>query len=661
MEKKIALALATLLALTVVVSTPLYVKDSTVEAVYPPWHWKIMLAQQGCNAWIVGWLTLNGQPIPGTDFMLRCNCTLPEPQPLGQFVFTKIPTNVIPNDIHYVKYIDWNKDGYAEERIPIDAPIPGPIWPSEDPNTWYQHEERGAGPFGPWIVVVEVRQQPYDAKDPYFYWQLTVKQHGLTTDLVGYLTLNGQPISGTDYTIHCGKTLMCQVKPTPWCTVPNDIHLEVLINGLPPPILIDQPITQFPWTYTYTLAPGVDVTLELTEVQVHHYSVMNGWLNSGGQLDGLPPWNTTTSWRLGDGVPFATRAPYVMPLHDGQTITFTQRDPITGIVLLGVPLEGFVSLDHMWYSSDQGTWFRARILLEEQGCGWIYTGVGKQPILGSVDLKTYNNYQGVYTFGPDNTPGTADDELLAGTVGTGSAGAGPPIGPCLQLLRGPDNIPGTGDDPIGRGDTSGPNPPGSSILYLPTTMYVTFWNDAPGAKRWDPLFQSPWPQLFTTGTSSDTVIEPVSSINGQSVTRTGKPWEFFAGIEHPASKVPWKNPKCNVYVTYVACWSVLHTATPLGNVDVIFEVEETKVRDDDLIADINADEVCNIVDIVIAALAFDTQDEWIGPDGIPMTADDHTVADLKYDARGDLRPALGLVNIVDIVRIALDFDKTLDP
>jgi hypothetical protein len=312
----------------------------------------------------------------------------------------------------------------------------------------------------------------------------------------------------------------------------------------------------------------------------------------------------------------------------------------------------------MWYSYDVGTFFRARILLEEQGCGWIYTGVGKQPILGAVDLKTYNNYQGVYTFGPDNTAKTADDELLAGeVVGGGSAGAGPPLTPCLQLLRGYDDIPGTADDPIGRGDINGPNVPGSSILYLPSTMYVTYWNDA--IKQFVPLFSSPWPQLLTTGTAYDIVMEPVSAINGANTTQTGQPWEFFAGLDHPTKKVPWKNPECNVYVKYATAWSVLHTPSALGNVDVLMEVWEKKVRSDVLIADINCDETCNIVDIVIAALAFDTKDEGPGPDGIPMTADDKQTADAKYDARGDLRPSLGLVNIVDIVRIALDFDKKL--
>jgi hypothetical protein len=397
------------------------------------------------------------------------------------------------------------------------------------------------------------------------------------------------------------------------------------------------------------------VDLEVTEVQRHFYYIMEGWLNSGGQLASLPAWNLS-GWMVGDGVPFATRAPWMMPLLDGQEITFTQRDPITGIVKLGVPAYSYSGLDHSWYSTDVGTWFNAKIVMETQGCGWLFTGIGKNPILGSVDYMTYNNYSGVYSFGLDGVAKTQDDELLAGEAFVNaSAGAGPPLGPCLQNLRGYDDIPCTPDDPLGRADPDGPNPPGSSILYLPTTMIATFWTGA----SWAPLFVAPWPQLLTTGTAYDEVIEPLSGIDGQFAIQTGEPWEFFAGIQGP--HVGWKDPKCNVFVKYACAWSVLHTTTDMGNLDVLFEVWEKKVREDELIADINCDETCNIIDIVICALGFGSQDEYIGPDGIPGTGDDKPVADPAYDARGDIRPTRGKIDIVDIVKIALDFGKNLDP
>jgi len=386
-----------------------------------------------------------------------------------------------------------------------------------------------------------------------------------------------------------------------------------------PPINIDANITQFPWTYRhYVDPPFLYVDLELTEVQMYHYTIMGGETTSDGQLGTFDPW----FWDEPGAVPFATRAPYMTPMLLGQNITFTQRDPITGIVKLGVPWESYDGLDHIYYSDRVGTYFRVRIFLETQGCGWLYTGIGKDPILGAVDYDVYNDNTGVYT--------AALDELLAGPVDSThpayeAAGAGPPIGPCLQELRGYDDIPGTPDDAIGRGDPDGPNPPGSSLMFLPTTMLVTYWDGV----GWVPLFGSPWPQLLTTGTAHDIVNEPGSAIDGEEHTVTGEPWEFIAGLDHPGQQVPWKHEKCNAYVTYVCCWSVM----------------------DCVIADIDCNELVDIVDIVICALAFGAQDEGFG---VP-------VADPNFDARGDLADVRGLIDIVDIVKIAINFGWQLTP
>jgi hypothetical protein len=144
-----------------------------------------MLAQANCNAWIVGYLTLDGVPIEDTEFFLNCTCELPEPQPKGQFVFWKVATSVIPNDIHYDKFIDYNKDGIADEIIPIEHSIPyfDPEYEyliPEEPHTWYQHVEEGWNDYFqvPWMVVVEVREQPYDPDRPFFEWQIMMKTHG---------------------------------------------------------------------------------------------------------------------------------------------------------------------------------------------------------------------------------------------------------------------------------------------------------------------------------------------------------------------------------------------------------------------------------------------------------------------------------------------------
>ena len=672
MRKKISLVLTTMLIMTALLTTSyLTLPATTFEEPSPGpggvYHWKIMLAQENVNAWIIGFLTLDGDPIPGTDFFLNCTCPEPaEPQPKGQFVFWKQNTTVVPNDIHYDKFIDYNKDGVADEIVPINHPIPyfDPEYEyliPEEPHTWYQHVEIGEGPFGPWMVVVEVREQPYDEERPFFEWQIMMKTHVVQASFIGYLTLDDVPLEGTEFdlkTVGVNPDLQCQVVQTPYCKVPNDIYAELTIDTTP--IEIDEPITQFPWTKRIIIEPYlVWVDLEVTEVQMHRYVVMEGWLNSGGVLGTNPPWDLS-GWEIGDGVPFATRAPRVMPLLEGQDTTFTQRDPITGIVKLGIPAASYSGLDHMWYSYDVGTWFRANIILETQGCGWLFTGVGKQPILGAVDLEVFNNLTGVYTFGPDGVDGTQDDELLAGptSVEGYAAGAGPPIGPCLQELRGPDKIPGTPDDPIGRGDPDGPNAPGSAIMYLPTTMVVTFWSGG----QWNLLYTSPWPQLLTTGRAYDKVIEPASPINGLEATQEGHPWEFFAGVDHSEyDPVPWKDKYCNAYVKYASAWSVLNVQTPMGRNDVISEVHEKSVREDLVIADVNCDELVDIVDIVICALAFGAEDEYVGPDGIPMTGDDKQVADFNYDARGDLTPTRGLIDIVDIVRIAINFGWQLTP
>jgi hypothetical protein len=319
-------------------------------------------------------------------------------------------------------------------------------------------------------------------------------------------------------------------------------------------------------------------------------------------------------------------------------------------VKLGVPAASYIGLDHTYWSDRVGTYFRVQILLDTQGCGWLFTGIGKDPILGDVDVITYDNNNGTYTFGPDGGAGTPDDVLLAGHVDTlhpayPAAGAGPPLGPCLQELRGPDDIPGTADDPFGDNQK---DPPGSSLLYLPTTMVVTFWNGT----HWNPLFGSPWPQLLTTATAYDEVIEPASAINGAASARTGMPWEFLAGADpdNLFAPVPWKTSKCNAYVKYVCVWSVLDVTTALGSLDVHFKVVEKKVREDVVIADADCNQKVNILDILVAAVAFGSADEAFG----------NPVASPNYDARADM-DGNSLINILDILAMAVDFGKQITP
>jgi len=327
----------------------------------------------------------------------------------------------------------------------------------------------------------------------------------------------------------------------------------------------------------------------------------------------------------------------VPPLSSCQNITFSNPWTYPGygmIINLTVPAASYVGVSHMFYDSSINFWFRLYSSLSQNGYGWIFLNASE----GDVDCHTFSNNTGTYWRSPSPLAGQ-----LAALPG--------------QLPSpGSDGVAGTADDGFGDGTN---DPAGSSILMLPVTMTAEYHGGV--GVGWQTLFTFSWPQVFTTENASAKVIEPASQIDGSFLTEKGQPWEFYAGVERPALKVPYDDPYWNAYVTYVCAWAMLDVPTTMGDYDNCFVITEKKVREDVLIADINCDEVCNIVDIVIAALAFDTENMNFGPDGVPYTADDKKVPDPEYDARGDLRPASGLVNIVDIVRIALDFDERLEP
>lgn len=176
---------------------------------------------------------------------------------------------------------------------------------------------------------------------------------------------------------------------------------------------------------------------------------------------------------------------------------------------LGVSTEGFRGIDHTFYSSLQSRYIRLQLIMQEQGCGYLFTGIGKNPILADVDILTWNNNSGVYACGPDHLPNTADDILIV-------------TGPCLREASGPDGIPGTGD----LGDIFGdgvPDPKGSSILYLPTKLDLSYHDGV----QWQPMCQVPFPMLMTTSIASDVVLEPSSTLNGVYAAERGYPWRYL--------------------------------------------------------------------------------------------------------------------------------------
>ena len=360
----------------------------------------------------------------------------------------------------------------------------------------------------------------------------------------------------------------------------------------------------------------------------HRYIVMGGMAKACSDLVAQPP---TVDWKT----PFQTRPPDFWPLYAEQNITFSDSWTLAGygqIVNLTVPAETYVGLSHAWYDAPSLTWYRMEVTLDQDGYGWIFLNS-----TGDVDSYTFNNDTGAWWTDPSSMAGqkAADTGQLPNV--------------------GPDGVAGTADDGFGNGT---PDPRGSSVLLIPSTMHVDFWTGS----AWTLLFESPWPQVFTTATAYDIVDEPNSELNGWNSTETGHPWEFYAGVDHSEyDPVPYGHPNWNAYVTYVCAWSVINQETALGDLDVIFQIVEKKVREDLVIADVNRDELVDIVDIVICALAFGAEDEGPGYDGTPGTPDDKQVADFNYDARGDISDSRGLIDIVDIVRIAINFGWQLTP
>jgi hypothetical protein len=378
-------------------------------------------------------------------------------------------------------------------------------------------------------------------------------------------------------------------------------------------------------------------------VENHRYIVMGGFAKGCSDLVLQP---ATVDWKT----PFQTRPPDFMPFYSEQNITFSDPWTLPGyglIVNLTVPYETYAGLTHAWYDAMSSTWYRLVVTLEQDGYGWVFLND-----TSDVDSLTFNDENGVFWHTPVgvNAPGGASPQTGALAAATG-----------ILPNVGPDGVGGTADDGFGDGTL---DPPGSSILLVPSRMHVDFWTGS----AWNLLFEGPWPQVFTTEWAYDIVLESdqapgtdTNELYGWNSSERGQPWEFFAGLDHSEYKVEYGHPKWNAYVTYVCAWSVIDQETALGELDVIFQVGEKKVREDCAIADVNCDEQVDIVDIVICALAFGAKDEGPGTDGTPGTIDDKPVADPNYDARGDVSDARGEIDIVDIVRIAINFGWKLTP
>jgi len=324
---------------------------------------------------------------------------------------------------------------------------------------------------------------------------------------------------------------------------------------------------------------GLSVEIELDEVQRHTVYTMGGLTKSYGQLGETAAWPMEfeeSDIQPGDianlPVPFATRPYYLTTaaIHNDEVLT--QANPITGIVKIGVPADSYQGLDHTYFSPRYKTYFNVKTVMLEQGCGYIFTGSGKNPVFGDVDYEVYNDNTGVYT--------VADDQFISAPNIPIPACMGnrpwlPYAQPTMpeQWVSGVDEIPGTSDlyDMFGDGN---PDLAGSAILYLPTILAVSIWMGT----YWGPLFMSAWPQVLTTGTASDIVIESQSDIDGSAWSGSGSPIEFVA------SGVVWnstyKDFKAGVIADYVAAWSCLEVPTALGALDVMYVMTAYNVRAD---------------------------------------------------------------------------------
>ena len=382
--------------------------------------------------------------------------------------------------------------------------------------------------------------------------------------------------------------------------------------------------------------------------------------------------------------PFVTRGPQLTPQVQWQDINFSMPlDPDgpgplpTCIVFLTVPWQSIQSLEHIYFSGTLG-YTRVKLLPVpgSDGMGWLYIVPG----IADVDIYVNNTYM------PNPMPPPPEIPIAVWTSPSPTPGAFASF-PTQTFYPFPDPGndtlpgfcpmgPGTQDDGFGDGV---PDPAGSSVLFVPMQLSVESWNGT----HWDFTFGGPWVLPLTTGTASDTVWPPTGLlIDGETLTYTGAPWEDVH------TTMMWGANDNKKFVTYAYAWSFLQyflsPGPPVVKLDIIYGGYEKKVKDMHVINDISCDNGVDIVDLVIAALAFGSRDEgspaypgydptgkgapgnkWPGPYPPAMPAfllveAEPNIAGAPFDARADVNPD-GIIDICDLVKIALDFGKVIDP
>jgi len=337
-----------------------------------------------------------------------------------------------------------------------------------------------------------------------------------------------------------------------------------------------------PKLVTLDLEPYFDMTFPAD--QWHLFATHGGKTTSCGQLGSGDAWHRHYSNPLiQGGVPFGTRLPWLTPYVGAENLTFSAPDPQTGIIYMTAPAEGFVDpLDHKYWSPRFEMYFWIKMIMPQDGYGWLFTGLGTDPVLGDVDILTYGIGAAPYFTGSDPSNGVCWQNA---TTNQGSnfpdqlaayRGGFPDIGP--------DLVPGTADDGFGDGT---PDPAGSSVLFLPTKLLVQF--DMTGAGNWKPLFLSPFPMILTTETAFSFINEPTSLIHGCPLNSVNdpnnQPPSPIAVNPHggPITGQPWPGPwpkdapESISFVKYVNSWSILEIVTALGFLDTNYETTEWKI------------------------------------------------------------------------------------
>ena len=320
------------------------------------------------------------------------------------------------------------------------------------------------------------------------------------------------------------------------------------------------------------------------------YLVMGGALDSLTQMGIFPVSHS----------PFATRAPWLTPGEMALNITYSNSwtsAQYGDIVNLTVPAESYAGVYHEWYDESSDLWFTlSHYMAEDDGYGWIFLDDQK----GDVDCYTLHNNTGAYWKSPSPKLGE-----LAASVGSVPS-------------PGPDGVAGTDDDGFGDGTK---DPPGSSILILPSKLLCKWASGDDPFGTYYTLFDIAWPVVFTTGTSYGIVDEPASAIDGANATKIGKP------VEKLHSGTPWDDPDANVYVSYASCWGMLDVFTPdWGDLDVFYYLTTYNVREDEAIwGDVTMDGVVDSTDDGTFGVAYGAIDEFRG----------NSPATPEFDARCD--------------------------